>query len=144
MPVQCPDCNGNELPDEVEIAGHPSLDWNNDGIIDNCQQGLGISEVSDDDENSKRVVLFEVFPNPFNPQTTITFYTDRPQRIRVAVYDIRGGRIAELTNQQYQIGEHSVEWRGRDSSGRAVPSGEYFFRVDIGGQVETRKAMLLR
>jgi hypothetical protein len=85
-----------------------------------------------------------ISPNPFNPQTTISFFNDQPQHIRVGVYDIRGGRIAELTDQQYQAGEHSVEWQGRDSAGRAVPSGEYFFRVEIGGQVETRKAMLLR
>ena len=85
-----------------------------------------------------------ISPNPFNPQTKISFFADQPQRIRVAVFDIRGRLITELTDQQYQVGEHSVEWMGRDSSGRAVPSGEYFFRVEIGGQVETRKAMLLR
>ena len=85
-----------------------------------------------------------ITPNPFNPQTKISFYADQPQLVRVAVYDIRGRRIVELTNQQYQVGEHSVEWRGRDSAGRAVPSGEYFFRIEIGNQVETRKAMLLR
>ena len=85
-----------------------------------------------------------ITPNPFNPQTKISFYADQPQLVRVAVYDIRGRRIAELTDQQYQVGEHSVEWQGRDSSGRAVPSGEYFFRLEIGSLVETRKAMLLR
>jgi hypothetical protein len=85
-----------------------------------------------------------ISPNPFNPQTKISFFADQPQRIRVAVFDIRGRLITELTDQQYQVGEHSVEWQGRDSAGRSVPSGEYFFRIDIGGQVETRKAMLLR
>jgi|GEM_PF-3424004 len=85
-----------------------------------------------------------ITPNPFNPQTTISFYTDEPQQVRLAVYDLRGRRVAELTDQQYQVGEHSVEWRGRDASGRAVPSGEYFFRIEIGSQVEIRKAMLLR
>jgi len=88
--------------------------------------------------------LTRVYPNPFNPQTKISFYTDQPQWVRVAVYDILGRRIAELTDQQYQAGEHSVDWDGRDSAGRAVPSGEYFFRVEIGDRVETRKAMLLR
>jgi flagellar hook assembly protein FlgD len=92
--------------------------------------------------------LGQAYPNPFNPQTTISFYNDQSQHVRIEVYDIRGRRITELTDQQYQVGEHSVEWRGRDSAGRAVPSGEYFFRVEfrveIGGQVETLKAMLLR
>jgi hypothetical protein len=88
--------------------------------------------------------LLAITPNPFNPRTTISFFNDHPQHVRVEVYDIRGRRIAELTGQQYQAGEHSVEWNGRDSSGRAVPSGEYFFRVEYGDQVEIRKAMLLR
>jgi len=51
--------------------------------------------------------------------------------------------VADLTDQHYYPGEHSVEWNGRDSAGRAVPSGEYFFRVDMDGRVETRKALLL-
>jgi glutamine cyclotransferase len=88
--------------------------------------------------------LYPNFPNPFNPQTTISFHTYQPQHVRLVVYDIHGRRIAVLTNQQYQAGDHSVVWRGRDDAGRAVPSGEYFFRVEFGGQMETRKAMLLR
>jgi len=84
------------------------------------------------------------YPNPFNPRTTISFYTDQPQLVRVVVYDIRGRRITELTDQQYQAGEHSVEWRGRDDAGRNVPSGEYLFRIEFGSQVRTQKAVLLR
>ena len=85
-----------------------------------------------------------ITPNPFNPQTTISFTTEEPQRVRLAVYDIRGRLLGELTDQQYEAGEHSVEWQGRDSAGRALPSGEYFFRVEMGDRVETRKAMLVR
>ncbi|MEN8005732.1 MAG: LamG-like jellyroll fold domain-containing protein [Candidatus Krumholzibacteriota bacterium] len=85
-----------------------------------------------------------ITPNPFNPTTAISFSTDQTHQVRVLVYDIRGRLIANLADRQYAAGKHSVEWQGRDSSGRAVPSGEYFFRVDIGGKVETRKAILLR
>ncbi len=85
-----------------------------------------------------------VYPSPFNPQTKVSFYVDKPEQIRVEIYDIRGRRVAVLTDQQYQVGEHSVEWGGRDSAGRLVPSGEYFFRVEFGNKVEIRKAMLLR
>ncbi len=101
-----------------------------------------VSDVPNDD--SAGIFNLTCKPNPFNPQTKISFYADKPEHIRLAVYDIRGRLVAELTDQQYQAGEHSVEWRGRDSAGHSVPSGEYFFRVEIGGQVETRKAMLLR
>jgi len=85
-----------------------------------------------------------ITPNPFNPQTTVSFTTEEPQRVRLAVYDIRGRLLVELTDQQYEVGEHSVDWQGRDSAGRALPSGEYFFRVEMGDRVETRKAMLVR
>jgi hypothetical protein len=89
-------------------------------------------------------LFLECYPNPFNPLINIRFEIQGYGPVRIEVYDIRGRRIAELTDQQYHVGEHSVEWRGRDSSGRAAPSGEYFFRVEMDGQVETRKAMLLR
>jgi len=105
-----------------------------------CEPASGIRDWG----NPMAFRLGQVYPNPFNPQTKISFFADQPQRVRVTVYDIRGSLISEITDQQYQVGEHSVEWRGRDSAGRAVPSGEYFFRVEIGGQVETLKAMLLR
>lgn len=90
------------------------------------------------------MTLEQAYPNPFNPLTHISFFTTQPLNIKVSVFDIRGRRITVIADRQFQVGEHSLEWRGRDSAGRAVPSGEYFFRVERGGHVETRKAMLLR
>ena len=86
----------------------------------------------------------QITPNPFNPVTSINFSTDRTQRVRVAVYDLQGRLVTTLTDQQYVAGEHSVQWHGRDSVAQAAPSGLYIFMVDVGGQVQTRKAMLLR
>jgi len=88
--------------------------------------------------------LVQVTPNPFNPATSINFRTDGAQRVRVAVYDLHGRLVTTLTDQQYLAGEHSVKWHGRDSVAWAAPSGLYIFLVDVGGQVQTRKAMLLR
>ena len=111
------------------------------GALDvGCEAPSGVSYGT----NPAAFRLGQACPNPFNPQTTISFFINHPQHVSVEVFDIKGRRIAELTNQKYQVGEHSVEWQGRDSEGRAVPSGEYFFRVEYGDQVETRKAMLLR
>lgn len=85
-----------------------------------------------------------VAPNPFNPSTTIAFKVDSPQRVRIAVYDLRGYCVAELVDQDFASGEHGVIWRGQDSAGRSVPSGTYFFRIQAGDHVETRKAILLK
>ena len=86
----------------------------------------------------------QISPNPFNPSTSISFVVREPQHVRIGVYDVRGRLVAELIDEPYPAGRHSVEWRGRDTAGRAVPSGTYFFRVDLGSQVEVRKALLMK
>jgi len=73
-----------------------------------------------------------------------SFATDQVARVRVAVYDIRGRIVAELTDESFQPGEHSVDWSGQDAAGRTAPSGEYFFVVHVDGKSVTRKALLLR
>jgi len=90
------------------------------------------------------VERIQISPNPFNPATTMSFYTGHSYRVRVAVYDIRGRQVAELADRQYGVGQHSVKWQGRDSAGRVVPSGQYFFRIEAGGEVQMKKAMLLK
>ena len=62
----------------------------------------------------------------------------------MGIYDLRGRLVTRLVNEQYAAGDHAVTWQGRDTAGRDAPSGVYFIRVDVGGRIETRKAMLLR
>jgi hypothetical protein len=97
-----------------------------------------------DDFQPSRDARLRISPNPFNPATSIGFVVEEPQHVTVRVYDLRGQLVAELADEGYPAGRHQLEWRGRDMSGRAVASGLYFFRVDLGGQVEIRKAVLLK
>ena len=85
----------------------------------------------------------EVYPNPFNPQTTIRFRVSEPQRARVAVYDLTGRRIRTLF-EGCASGERTVDWDGRDASGRAVSSGSYFVRMSGERVDEVRKITLVR
>lgn len=96
------------------------------------------------EENSELGESIRISPNPFNPCTTVFFSTDQRQQVQVAVYNIRGAMVDKLTDQIFEAGEHSVVWQGRDASGRSVPTGEYFFRVELGGLVETRKVVLIK
>jgi hypothetical protein len=90
------------------------------------------------------VVLHQNHPNPFNPQTTITFALDRPQQAEVAVYDLTGRMLGVLADRSYSAGDHSVVWNGKDAMGRAVPSGTYVVRLSTETDVQSRKVMLLR
>jgi len=83
-------------------------------------------------------------PNPFNPNTSISFTVDRQQTVRVVVYDISGMWVANIADQVYGSGSHSVEWDGRNSAGHAVSSGTYFVRMETAEIVESLKIMLVR
>ena len=83
-------------------------------------------------------------PNPFNPATTINYSVPQPGHVRLSVYNIRGQRVATLVNDHLTAGEHSVQWRGVDDSGRPVAGGVYLCRLSVGKQKETRKLLLLK
>ena len=57
-------------------------------------------------------------PNPFNPSTTISFGMPKAGRVVLAIYDIRGRRVATLANEDYTAGMHQVVWNGVDGQGR--------------------------
>lgn len=83
-------------------------------------------------------------PNPFNPSTSIAFTLDRPARLQVVVYDVRGRRVARLADGEFGAARHRVTWDGTDVAGRAVASGVYMFRVSGGGFDVTRRATLVK
>ncbi len=90
------------------------------------------------------VVLAQNAPNPFNPATTIRFAIGTPGRVRLAVYDIHGHRVASLVDGDLVAGEHTTVWRGRDDRGSLVASGVYLYRIEAAGRVETRTMVLLK
>ena len=137
------DCNENGILDEDEIAGRPSLDWNNDGIIDNCQQGEGLADVPSG--GADLFALHNAHPNPFNPQTTITFDLPREQAVSLRIYDIAGRLIDALLDEEVAAqGRNEVVWRGRDAVGRVVPAGIYFYRLSTNGYSETKRMVLVK
>jgi len=86
----------------------------------------------------------EVFPNPFNPKTKLSFSVEGDEHVHISIYDMRGRQVNILVDQHYQRGTHSLEWTGKNATGHAVPSGTYFIRLETAGKVESRKVMLVR
>jgi hypothetical protein len=91
-----------------------------------------------------RTSLAQNYPNPFNPGTTIAYTLASATRVRIDVYDIRGGRVATLLDGPRDGGAGEVTWNGRDEAGRAVASGVYFYRLTAGSVIETRRMVLLK
>lgn len=71
-----------------------------------------------------------IHPNPFNPSTSISWVLDRPQRVRVSVYDACGRLIRRLHEGWLPGGEQRLTWDGRDQQGRLLPAAVYFARFE--------------
>ena len=97
---------------------------------------------SADREESDLPVRFDLaqnYPNPFNPITTIRYDLPVSSDVRLEVYDIIGRRVAVLVNDQIQAGRYTVQF---DASGFA--SGVYFYRLQAGSFVQTRKLTVIK
>jgi hypothetical protein len=88
--------------------------------------------------------LNQNYPNPFNPSTTINYYLPSASDVELRIYNQLGREVRTLVKMRQSTGAHQVHWDGRDGSSNLVASGLYFYRLNAGSFVETRKMMLLR
>ncbi len=88
--------------------------------------------------------LIGVFPNPFNPSTSIKFSLAAAGRTHVAVYDIAGRKLAVLVDGHLEAGPQELIWEGRDQEGHPMSSGVYFCRLEARGFSDARKLVLLQ
>ncbi len=88
--------------------------------------------------------LYDAWPNPFNPLTTIRFEVSKERTVIVSVHDLRGRKVRTLAQQSFSAGQHELVWDGKDGGGRQVESGAYFIMVQSGELMETHKVLLLK
>ncbi len=84
------------------------------------------------------------YPNPFNPETEISYSLNSEQNVNISVYNIKGQKVRTLTDKLQDKGQHSVVWHGKDDQNKDVSSGVYFFKLNIGKEKHYRKAVLLK
>jgi len=97
-----------------------------------------VTEV-DDAAIPREYSLEQNYPNPFNPSTKINFKLPQKEFVTVKVFNILGKEVAILINEQKEAGKHEVDF---DASG--LNSGVYFYRIDAGTFVETKKMILMK
>jgi len=89
--------------------------------------------------------MLAAVPNPFNSQTTIAFDLPGEMTVILRVFDLAGRLVDVLLDGEVASqGRNEVVWRGRDSSGRQLPSGTYFYRLTAGSHSETRRMALVK
>ena len=84
--------------------------------------------------------LFDNYPNPFNPSTTISYSVPKTSLVTIKVYDTLGQEIATLVNEQKNAGYYSVQF----SADSRYASGVYFYTMQAGDFLQTKKLVLLK
>ena len=89
-------------------------------------------------------VLHQNTPNPFNPQTQISYNLPEAAQVRLSIYSVNGQKVADLVDAAQAPGRYRLTWDARDTAGQDVASGVYFYRMEANGVQLNRKMLLLR
>jgi hypothetical protein len=108
------------------------------GVLNNNYGIIGITD-SRANDNFSNEGLSTNYPNPFNPETKISFSLKSNSIVKLVIYDALGKEVAQLVYGKYEKGTHNVTWNAS-----AYTSGVYFYRIETSLGSETRKIVLIK
>jgi len=138
---------------ESILAGSKLIDANNwfvcgglpysDGLILHSTNGGGVFVKKISEIVPGNIELFQNYPNPFNALTIIGFqyseFRTKVSNVTLKIYDVLGKELSTLVNGKYQPGTYQVSF-----DGSRLPSGVYFYRLQMGDYSEIRKMTLIK
>lgn len=95
--------------------------------------------VDDSPDAVKNFTLKQNYPNPFDATTTICFSAPNREKVTLKIFDLLGNKIATLLDEEVNAGEHTVIFDSQD-----LPTGVYFYRIQAGKSVDSKKLVILR
>ncbi len=114
------------------------------GLVAQIVDATILTETIEETIQPCHIFLKQNFPNPFNPETTISFSLAKDAKnAKIEIYNIKGQKVKTLVNDHLQIGNHSIIWNGDDESGKPVGSGIYFYKLNVNGKPKAVKKCLL-
>ena len=84
------------------------------------------------------------YPNPFNPETTISYSVVQPGRVQLEVYNLKGQLVATLADADHAPGHYKQVFNGKDKQGRTLSSGVYLVRMTAPGYHQSSKMVLMK
>ena len=99
----------------------------------------GITGVENENQIPNEYSLSQNYPNPFNPSTSIKFSILTSELVTLKVFDVLGNEVATLVNEEKPAGSYAVEFNASQLS-----SGVYFYKLEAGGFIETKKLTLIK
>jgi hypothetical protein len=132
----------------IMLAWHADDPPTNDGMwnvaaIDNVEVEGGTA--SDDPVTPVvATALNGNYPNPFNPETTISYSVKNSAPVAIEIYNTKGQKVRTLVNETKASGNYSVRWDGTDENGQKVTSGVYFYKMNTGKYTSSKKMILMK
>jgi hypothetical protein len=108
-------------------------------IINGVTYGTIASVLAAGERVPSGISIFQNYPNPFNPSTTIRYALSHKSNVQMVVYNTLGQQVATLVQGEEEPGYHEVKFVATNLS-----SGVYFYRLQAGSFVQTRKLLLVR
>ncbi|MBT4332504.1 MAG: T9SS type A sorting domain-containing protein, partial [Candidatus Cloacimonetes bacterium] len=106
----------------------------------------GIVEIVEDEIVTPNVSM-NIYPNPFNPETTIAFsLAENIENAEINIYNVKGQKVRSFSALGHpELVEGSVVWNGKDTNNKSVSTGIYLFELKADGNVQkTKKGLLLK
>ena len=116
--------------------------WIGSNWVNNSKQTFTYGPITNIDEEFSSLISFDLsnnYPNPFNPSTTIKYQIPELSFITLKVFDVLGNEITTLVNDERAAGRYEVQFKAS-----TLTSGTYFYRMQVGHFVQTRKMILLK
>jgi len=125
-----------------------AIDNNNNKFYRDYNKLIAFNEtqaVSNDDNVASPVNdKIRIYPNPFNPDTHISFTLNQANSVEINIYNIKGQLVKRYPKSYFNAGEHTLFWNGKDNQNKFVSSGIYFIRLISPEYQGSKKAMLLK
>lgn len=110
---------------------------------------ISINLSNNDGENPIPVIpvltsLQSIYPNPFNPLTTISYGLAKAENVNIRIFNLKGQIVRNMVSESKAAGSYRLQWNGTDDNGQALSSGVYYITMTAGKYTKTQKAILLK
>ncbi|MDP8323271.1 MAG: T9SS type A sorting domain-containing protein [Candidatus Stygibacter australis] len=137
----------DSLSDQV-FTSQQSITFENNNTIGSPFEPAELIFYSSSEDNNElpdiNSLCLNIYPNPFNPETTISFYLDDTQKVNLSIYNLKGQRIINLFDSILPQGDHKIGWDGKDNLNKKVSSGIYLIKLSLPEKTITKKTLLLK
>lgn len=115
------------------VFGYPGI------VLKRDPNFVSVDEPTYQSNNLNTFSLFQNYPNPYNSQTTISYSVPISSLVQIQIFDILGRKVSTLLNEEKAAGNYKINFNARE-----LTSGVYFYRLQAGDYVETKKMIYLK